>query len=75
MEITGRERQAGCNDEAFLCMGKFSKKISEERDLIPEVPVICCDFVLVLNIYFPTLILRLQFIIFFLKRFPKLYKL
>lgn len=26
-------------------LGKFSKKISEERDLISEVPVICCDFV------------------------------
>lgn len=26
-------------------LGKFYKKISEERDLISEVLVICCDFV------------------------------
>lgn len=26
-------------------LSKLSKKISEERDLISKVPVICCDFV------------------------------
>lgn len=31
---------------------KLSKEISEERDLISKVPVICCDLFLVLSCFF-----------------------